>query len=129
MIIKLHNFRPVSINYIYRTLRGGRLYKTSKFRDTYDAIRKKVEVLDIVPVKHMLFVRIRVYLRGKRAPDVDNVAKGLLDCLNKIVWDDDAQISKLEVERFVYQPENMTVIEVYDYSNSIVDHREIVLEF
>ncbi|WP_291568581.1 RusA family crossover junction endodeoxyribonuclease [Clostridium sp. UBA2485] len=39
-------------------------------------------------------------LRPIKKPDLDNVAKIVLDSLNKVAFDDDSQIVKLEVEKF-----------------------------
>lgn len=46
-------------------------------------------------------VRIVEYRKGKpeARPDADNVAKNLLDALNKLVYEDDSQVVSLLVEK------------------------------
>ena len=38
--------------------------------------------------------------RPTKAPDADNIAKTILDGLNKVAWEDDKQIVDLHVEKF-----------------------------
>jgi Holliday junction resolvase RusA-like endonuclease len=42
-------------------------------------------------------------------PDLDNVQKAILDAFNKIVWVDDARISKLIIEKKYSLQENLLV--------------------
>lgn len=44
-------------------------------------------------------------------PDTDNIAKAILDPLNKIVYEDDAQVVKLNIEKY-YSDEPKVVIEI-----------------
>ena len=39
-------------------------------------------------------------LRPTTKPDIENLSKGILDALNGIIWRDDAQIVRLEVEKW-----------------------------
>jgi Holliday junction resolvase RusA-like endonuclease len=39
-------------------------------------------------------------LRPTRRPDLDNIAKIILDSLNKIAYDDDSQVVTLEIRKF-----------------------------
>ena len=34
-----------------------------------------------------------------KRPDADNIAKGVLDALNEVCWDDDGQISKMHITK------------------------------
>lgn len=43
-------------------------------------------------------------------PDVDNITKIILDSLNKLAYKDDAQISKLEVEKTYGEQEKVIVL-------------------
>lgn len=47
---------------------------------------------------HILVV-LRVY-RPRRAGDLDNVSKVVFDALNRVAWNDDSQITRIESERF-----------------------------
>ena len=44
-------------------------------------------------------VTIHVFAPDKRRRDLDNVAKSILDGLNGVLWDDDAQVDGLTVVR------------------------------
>jgi Holliday junction resolvase RusA-like endonuclease len=46
-------------------------------------------------------VMIHVFLPDERARDVDNIAKSILDALNRNVWRDDRQVARLVVNRHV----------------------------
>ena len=46
-------------------------------------------------------VEIDVYFPDERPRDVDNVAKSVLDGLNRNVWKDDRQVTRLVVNRHV----------------------------
>ena len=43
-------------------------------------------------------------------PDTDNIAKSILDSLNKIAYLDDKQVVKLEVEKYYATSANVAVI-------------------
>ena len=44
-------------------------------------------------------------------PDTDNIAKAILDPLNKLVYDDDAQVVKLNIEKY-YSDEPNVIVEI-----------------
>jgi Holliday junction resolvase RusA-like endonuclease len=46
-------------------------------------------------------VTIDVFLPDERGRDVDNIAKSVLDALNRNVWRDDRQVARLVVNRHV----------------------------
>lgn len=51
-------------------------------------------------------VTLKLYFKNRQhLPDNDNVAKAILDGMNKIVYKDDSQISKLIIERFISSTE------------------------
>ena len=45
-------------------------------------------------------------------PDVDNLAKLVMDALNTIMWQDDAQIARLSVSKY-YANDNITGVQIY----------------
>jgi Holliday junction resolvase RusA-like endonuclease len=47
-------------------------------------------------------------------PDIDNIAKSLLDAMNKLVFHDDNEVSKISVEKR-FALEDKTYIRVYEY--------------
>lgn len=46
-------------------------------------------------------VEVRAYFADRRTRDVDNVAKAILDGLNKILWRDDRQVVRIVSEKHV----------------------------
>lgn len=57
-------------------------------------------------------------LNGKisptKKPDIDNIVKIILDALNKMAFNDDNQITKLEVEK-IYGPEEKVHVKIEEY--------------
>lgn len=49
-----------------------------------------------------------------KKPDIDNIAKSLLDAMNNFVFHDDNAVSKITVEK-KYSLEDKTYIKVYEY--------------
>lgn len=43
-------------------------------------------------------------------PDMDNVIKSILDGLNKVAWEDDAQVYKIHAVKHWYDGEPMTIV-------------------
>ncbi len=48
-----------------------------------------------------------------KKPDLDNLVKFVLDCLNGVAWKDDSQIYNLTATK-IYTKEPKTVIEIFD---------------
>ena len=46
-------------------------------------------------------VEVRAYFADRRARDVDNVAKAVLDGLNRVLWRDDRQVTRIASEKYV----------------------------
>lgn len=74
------------------------------------------------PLHGPVQLRVVLYLRGKRTPDLTNLVKSIEDGLNKIAYDDDAQVKRVvaeicevhrrdeeraEIEITPYQPEQL----------------------
>ena len=55
-------------------------------------------------------VEIMLYLPDKRRRDLDNMAKSILDGLNGVAWQDDAQVVRLVVEKHVDPPAPRAVV-------------------
>lgn len=88
-------------------------------KGTVDAERAVVDAFDLEcplwePTVETLRVEIDFHRKGKRAADVDNLAKTTLDALNKVAWVDDAQIAHLNLRRFYGAGDNArTVVRIY----------------
>lgn len=89
---------PPSLNRMYRTVNGrfliseeGRSYKT--------LAGWSARAQSVSPVAYPVELTIRAY-RPRRAGDLDNCLKVLLDSLNGICWNDDSQVSTIHAYRF-----------------------------
>lgn len=49
-----------------------------------------------------------------KKPDIDNIAKVILDALNKLAFKDDNQITKLEIEK-LYAEEEKVYVKIEEY--------------
>lgn len=90
--------------------RGGRhhFYMPDAYREWRDGLASEVEALmggllalPIYPAGEPLEVEL---LAGGKRGDVDNLAGGILDALNGVLWADDKQIRRLTVDRVGLPP-------------------------
>ena len=54
-------------------------------------------------------VGIGVTRRSRRAYDLDNVVKAVMDAANQIVWKDDAQVNQIRADKYRPGPDLLTV--------------------
>ncbi len=57
-------------------------------------------------------IDVRLYLEDGRRSDVDNYLKAILDGLNKTVWNDDAQVRQVSIDRFIDRNRYRVEVEV-----------------
>lgn len=117
-----------------RTGHSGHFYTQTKTRDYQKIIAAlarqaigtgglfpgAVEVkilMQMNPVKSLSKKTTADALAGKifplKKPDVDNVAKSVLDAMNKIVYEDDCQVCRLVFDK-VYGPADFVAVTVID---------------
>lgn len=88
---------PISTNNMY----FGRRILTKDARTRKEAIAWEARGQVVGdPLDGPLHVSVKFFYRDKRNHDLDNI-KGLLDSMTSIVWYDDGQITRLELEKFV----------------------------
>ena len=87
---------PPSVNGMYATVRGRRVLSAEgrEYKQRVAAI-----CVGIKPTIAYVSVTIDVY-RQRRAGDLDNVLKALLDSLTGCVWEDDDQVCEIHARRF-----------------------------
>ena len=93
---------PISNNSIYKRGKGKSFYMTDKaeaLKNDY-AWQAVVQVGNKELLSGKLEVKIKLYFEDKRKHDIDNYGKLLLDSISGIVYDDDSQIIKMQVEKF-----------------------------
>lgn len=87
---------PISVNKLYR----GRRFLTNEGKHTKEAMAWEVFSQWKLPVYTTpVKVTIKFYFNSKR-PDIDGAIKGLLDCLQGILWENDRLIEELHVYKY-----------------------------
>lgn len=81
---------------------NGNAYTPKRTRE-YEAFVRDMAALHWLgePTRQEVSVKLSFYRENRRRVDLDNLAKAVLDALNGVVWEDDAQIAQLFVERDV----------------------------
>lgn len=92
---------PKSTNNIYRYACRGN-YPSMYMTKTGKDIKKQYQweaksQWKMNPLKGELTVNVILYFGTKRTHDIDNYSKILLDSLTDIVWEDDKQITELNI--------------------------------
>lgn len=115
-----------------RFTRNGHTYTDQKTRAYEDLTKAIFHRLSSEPIPEGYFIRVRIvahYMIPKSAskadkakmiagfypvkakPDIDNIAKIVLDALNGEAWRDDAQVTELNVKK-VYSTINAVEVEI-----------------
>lgn len=90
--------------------RNGNVYtprRTTKW-ETWVGLTAKMRRPQDWDLSGEFAVRLEFQVRTARA-DVDNLTKSVLDGLNKILWDDDRQVSQCDASRTVGTPAGVVV--------------------
>jgi len=103
--------------------RYGRAYNNPR----YESFKKKLADMIVLhglvdePLTGPVAVKIELAFKRPKKParsypskpgDVDNLAKGVMDACNKLVWVDDVQVVDLQVNKFYSQDENYIRLKV-----------------
>ena len=108
--MKIHLPYPVSVNAMYRNVRGKGRVKTRKYSDWIFVACLKHGSRDIERVPGKICIHIEVKRPDKRKRDIDNLAKGVLDFLTlQQIIDDDRNVEKVIIEWVYDGPEGATV--------------------
>lgn len=99
MMLTLELPYPPSLNHYYRHV-GGKVLISAEGRRYRADVASALLLAGVKPVAGRLTVALVVEPPDRRARDLDNVLKALLDALTHGgLWDDDSQIDRLMVER------------------------------
>lgn len=105
MIVKLELPEPPSANRYWRMARG-RLYASSeakayKAEVVARAIRAGYRTATDLPFPKGISIVVRVeWHRSRRAGDLDNRLKIVMDALNGVLWADDMQVVEIHAYRY-----------------------------
>ena len=91
--------RPVPA--VRMTQRGKYLDKSQRYLAYKEAVgwKAKEAMGSRKPTEEHLLVEIWFYIAGRKICDIDNLAKSIMDGMNKIVYLDDKQVVDLVVHR------------------------------
>lgn len=72
------------------------------------------------PIKDKVHVRLKIYLSGGNQGDIDNYFKSVTDSLNKIIYEDDRQIAKADIDKIECEKDDERVeVEVYQFEKVV----------
>ena len=113
----------------------GITYTPNNTKDYENLIRQyfKIKYPRLVPLENRIAIKIiacfkipkntskkntELMLKNEisptKKPDIDNITKAVLDALNKLAFNDDNQVTKIEVEK-IYGEEEKIVVEFEEY--------------
>jgi crossover junction endodeoxyribonuclease RusA len=61
-----------------------------------------------------LEVIITLYFKDKKVRDIDNYSKILLDSMTGIVWEDDKQIQRMTIEKYIDKEDPRIEVEIFE---------------
>lgn len=76
-----------------------------------DPVTVELDFVWARPKSHLLKTCLRPSAPALPRIDIDNAAKAVLDALNGVAWEDDAQVRRLVVEKS-YGPQGRTVVTI-----------------
>lgn len=90
---------PPSINHMYGQTKTGRRFLSKKGKDYKESVKSIVGDVNILDGE--IEMTIIYYFGDNRRRDVTNYDKALLDSLSGVVYNDDCQIQKITLEKFI----------------------------
>jgi len=89
--------KPISLNAMIRSAKGGRIYLNTTYRECKNSIFRLLKSYYLSPPlnDYGLSVKIVYHLIDRRKFDVDNHAKVILDACKGVLFTDDNLITKL----------------------------------
>jgi len=96
----------------------------AQYREEPLTIPLHVDITFYMPIPKSTSYKMREqmlhdYVKCYKRPDVDNLAKYVLDCMTDIVYHDDAQITELNLRK-AYSSRPATLIRIVPYTNNPV---------
>ena len=103
---------------------GGRAFKPKRMVEHMERIAEEASValrdsrhlwsFADWPTDARYRLEVTAYLPTRRRVDADNLGKIIMDALNGVIWADDAQVSRLEVEKRhdMAAPRTVVLVEV-----------------
>lgn len=107
-----------------RFTRSGHVYTPQETRDAEKAIKEAFEEQDGVSFEDSILRMELVFALSNRRPrDTDNMAKLVMDALNKVAYHDDKQVIELLIRR-VRSPKGWTLVTISETEEASYDSPE-----
>lgn len=89
--------------------RGGHVYTPSKTKQYEELVGWYAKQYIPQPINENIALHIRVYVKNNVFPDIDNIAKSIMDGLNGIAYNDDKQVACLTIQRLQGEEERAEI--------------------
>ena len=108
-----------------RVGRNGNIYTPRKTKQYEQLIGWKAKEVIKQPLNGNVSLQIRVYVKRDIFPDLDNIAKSVMDGLNNVAYIDDKQVACLVVQRLRGQEEKVEIeVDEFDHENTSIKGRD-----
>ena len=81
--------------------RNGQVYTPKKTREYEELVGWYAKQCMTEPLEGNIVLHIKVYVANNIFPDLDNIAKAIMDGLNGVAYKDDRQVMCLTVQRLM----------------------------
>ena len=89
--------------------RGGNVYTPKRTREYEELVGWYAKQCIPEPLKGDIELHIKVYVKNNVFPDIDNIAKAIMDGLNGVAYKDDRQVVCLSVQRIKGREERVEI--------------------
>lgn len=104
---------PLSVNHLYGQHGKRRfLYKEGKIYKELVAKEAKKLSYEPAPKEAIIYMDIRYFFPDKRRRDVTNYDKSPIDAMTGIVYQDDCQIQRVTLEKYIDKANPRTEIDI-----------------
>ena len=81
--------------------RNGQVYTPKKTREYEELVGWYAKQCMTEPLEGNVMLHIKTYVKNNVSPDLDNIAKAIMDGLNGVAYKDDRQVMCLTVQRLM----------------------------
>lgn len=103
---------PPSLNNLYATVRGRRVL-SAEGRNYKEGVKLVLTMAGIQKVSGAIRLTVKVY-RPRKAGDLDNTLKVVLDGITGVGWEDDRQVEHIHAYRFEDKVNPRVEVEILD---------------
>lgn len=115
MILLKIPLRPVSTNRLYLVSKYHKIYLSKPAREFTEKCKKMIsEQYTEKPIDKPISVTFVFNLTGDKKIDIDNMLRLVINCGNKLLWEDDSLIDSVQAVRKLNQEEDNIRIVIND---------------